>query len=79
MESVVTGRGHLTKLIRHYYIVKGQDRCVLEGALVAALWQIEEGDGDRDSGSLARASGGAIGQGQREEGLELRDLGKELP
>lgn len=74
----MTARGHLTKLIRHYYIVKGQDRCVL-GALVAALWQIEEGDGDRDSGSLARASGGAIGQGQREEGLELRDLGRELP
>lgn len=46
---------------------------------MAALWQIEEGDGDRDSGSLARASGGAIGQGQREEGLELRDLGRELP
>lgn len=36
---------------------------------------MEEGDGGRDPGSLARAGGGPIGQGKKEEGVELRDLG----
>ena len=60
-------------------IIQSRDKISLCFRKASAGWPcsrwMEDGDGGRDPGSLARAGGGPIGQRQKEEGVELRDSG----